>query len=235
MKKRFACACLALGLCLGMLGGAYAASNNQTISALLNRDMKVIYNGVEQHMSDAAGAAVYPISYNNTTYLPVRAVSSMMGLPIEFDADAYAVVMGTKETQPAALTSLTNSGGTEYSSIIRDAGELEVATADGLQTYKTGIYWNIWNSIASASKSRAILFNVKGYSTLTFTAWSDIDATVLVYDQDGNVFAQFELPANSTVTKTYTLDAGTTQLGFAADGKKISSNGSLKILDATVQ
>ena len=235
MKKKIACACLALGLCVGMLGGAYAASNNETISALLNREVKVVYNGVEQHMTDAAGTAVYPISYNNTTYLPVRAVSAMLGLPIEFDAEAYAVVMGAKETQPAALTSLTNSGGTEYSSIIRDAGELKVATGDGLQTYTTGIYFDIWNASASADKYRAILFNVKGYSTLTFTAWSDIDSKVIVYDQDGNVFAQLDLAANSAVTKTYTLDADTTQLGFAADGKTTAQDGTLKILDATVQ
>lgn len=232
MKKRTAV--LFLTLALGMGLGAFAASNNETISALLNRDLKVVYNGVEQHMTDAAGNAVYAISYNNTTYLPVRAISGMMGLPIEFDADSYSVVMGTQEVQPAALTSMTNTGGTKYSSIIRDAEELKVATADGLQTYTSGIYWDIWNGGASADKDRAILFNVKGYATLTFTAWSDVDATVIVYDQDGNVFAQVDVPANSAVIKTYTLDANTTQIGFAANGP-LGKTGTLKILDPTVK
>ncbi len=234
MKKRTVALFLTLGLCLGLVGGAFAASNNETISALLNRDLKVVYNGVEQHMTDAAGKPVYPISYNNTTYLPVRAISSMIGLPIEFDSATYSVVMGAKETQPAALTSMTNSGGTEFSSIIRDAEELKVSTADGLQTYTTGIYWDIWNGSSSATKARAIMFNVKGYSTLSFTAWSDVDATVLVYDQDGNIFAQLDVAANSAVTKTYTLDANTTQLGFAANGP-LAKEGTMKILDPTVK
>lgn len=234
MKKRTAALLMALTLCIGLGTGAFAASNNETISALLNRDLKVVYNGVEQHLTDANGNAVYPISYNNTTYLPVRAVSAMLGLPIEFNAQDYSVVMGSKEAQPAALTSLTNSGGNEFSYIIRDDAELKVETADGLQTYTTGIVWKIWNGTASADAGRPIYFNVKGYSTVTVTLWSDIAAKALVYDQDGNVYAQVDVPANSAVTKTYTLDANTTKLGFAANGGA-GSKGILKVLDGTVQ
>lgn len=234
MKKRTVVLAMGLTLALGLGMGAYAASNNETISALLNRDLKVVYNGVEQNLTDAAGQAVYPISYNNTTYLPVRAVSSMMGLPIEFNSEEYSVDLGTKETQPAALTSLTNSGGNNLSSIIRDAEDLKVETADGLQTYTTGLTFSIWNGGSSASMDRAIMFNVKGYTSLTCTLWSDIDAKALVYDQDGNVFAQVEVPANSAVTKTFTLDANTTQLGFAANGGT-GTKGILKVLDGTVQ
>ncbi len=234
MKKRSIAAAMAVTLVLGTGVGAYAAANSSTISALLNPDLKVIYNGVEQHLTDASGQPVYPISYNNTTYLPVRAVSSLLSLPIEFDADNYSVVMGTKETQPASLVSQTNSGGTKYSSIIRDAGDLKITTGDGVQTYSSGILWDIWNGSASASRERVILFNVKGYKTLSFTAWSDVDADVIVYDQDGNSFSNFKIPANSTVTKTLTLDSTTTQLGFAANGP-LGGTGSLKILDPSVQ
>lgn len=234
MKKRNFAAAMAVTLALGSGVGAYAAANSSTISALLNPDLKVIYNGVEQHLKDATGQPVYPISYNNSTYLPVRAVSSLVNLPIEYDAENYAVILGTTETQPSSLVSQTNTGGTDFSSIIRDANDLKITTGDGVQTYSSGIYWDIWNGSGSSSPERAIMFNVKGYKTLTFTAWSDVDADVIVYDQDGQVFTSFKIPANGAVTKNLTLDSTITQLGFAADGP-LGSEGTMKILDPTVK
>lgn len=234
MKKRTASLLVALGLCTGLVGGAFAASNNETISALLNRDLKVVYNGAEQHMTDADGQAVYPISYNNTTYLPVRAISGMMGVPIEFNADDYSVNMGAESVQPKALVDLDNTGGTKHSTIIRDNAELMIQTADGLQTYNTGIHWEVWNGSASAVPQFRIDFDVRGYQTLSFTLWSDVNAKVFVYDQDENVFAQVEVPAGGTVTKTYALDSSVTKLGFSANGPA-GSKGTVKILDPTVQ
>lgn len=234
VKKRTAVLFLGLTLVLGLGVGALATANSETISALLNRDLKVIYNGQEQQMTDAAGTRVYPISYSNTTYLPVRAISSMVGLPIEFDGESYAVVMGTAEKQPSALTALEHTDGTDYSTIIRDAEELKITTADGIQTYTTGFNWSIWNGSASASKDRCMMFTVKGYEEVSFSAWSDIDASVKVYDQDGAVYATFKVAAGTVVTKTLTLEDNTAQLGFAADGPA-GSKGTLKILDATAK
>lgn len=234
MKKRSIAAAMALTLALGTGVGAYAAANSTTISALLNPDLKIVYNGVEQHLKDAAGNPVYPISYNNTTFLPVRAISDLIDLPIDFDGARYAVIMGATEAQPAPLVKLTNTGGTQFSSIIRDSADLNVTTKDGTQNYSTGIYWNIWNGSGSAAPERPIRFNVKGYSTLTFTAWADVDTEAIIYNQDGKVFSSFRIPANSTVTKTMTLDATTTQIGFAGNGP-LGSTGTMKILDPTVK
>lgn len=235
MKKRTAAIFLALTLVLGLGVGAFAASNNETISALLNRELKVVYNGVEQNFTDAYGNAVYPISYNSTTYLPVRAISGMVGLPIDFDGEAYAVVIGNKDVQPAALVDLHNSGNTEYSKVIIEDAELTVETTEGSKTYSNGIYWNIWNSFASAGDIWAVMFDVNGYSTITFTAWSDVDCTVVVYDQDGGLMTQFDVAAKTPVVKTLPLAATQTKIGFAANGKTMADSGEMKILDASVK
>lgn len=225
---------MALTLALGLGMGAYAASNNETISALLNRDLKVVYNGVEQHFTDAAGQPVYPISYNNSTYLPVRAISGLVDLPIDFNAETYAVELGAKEVQPANLVDLHNSGNTDYSKIIIDAEELTAPTVDGDKTFSNGIVFAIWNSFASASPSRSIRFDVNGYKEIAFTAWSDIDSTVVIYDQDGELMTEIDIDANTPTVKTLPLGATQTQIGFAANSQGWDS-GTLKIFDASVK
>lgn len=233
VSKKVAALGLALTLCVGIGVGA-AASNSEAITALLNRDLKVIYNGVEQHFTDANGVAVYPISYNNSTYLPVRAISGLVGLPIDFNAAAYAVELGTKEVQPAKLVDLNNSGNTDESQIIIDAAELTVPTVDGDKTYSNGITYDIWNAFASAGEAFTIKFDVNGYKEVTFTAWSDIDSTVVIYDQDGGIVTEFNIPANTPTVKTLPLGATQTKIAFAGNGQGMNS-GTLKIFDASVK
>lgn len=234
MKKRTVALAMGLTLTLGLGMGAYAASNNEAISALLNRDLKVVYNGVEQHFTDAYGNAVYPISYEGSTYLPVRAISGLVGLPIDFNAEAYAVELGAKEVQPANLVDLHNSGNTSDSKIFIEAADLTVPTVDGDKTYANGFSYDIWNSFASASQYSAIMFDVNGYKEVTFTAWSDIASTVVVYDQDGGLVAEIDIDANTPTVKTLPLGATQTQIGFAANSQGWDS-GTLKIFDASVK
>lgn len=71
-----------------------AAGRNETVTVLLNRELKVTFDGKEQTFADANGAAVYPITYQGTTYLPVRAISNLMALPVSWDQAANTVVLG---------------------------------------------------------------------------------------------------------------------------------------------
>lgn len=238
MKKRTAAIFLALALVLGAGIGAVAATGSETISALLSYETKVIYNGVEQSFADAKGNAVYPILYNGTTYLPVRAVSNMMGESrIAYDGATKTVTLGATEKQPTALTTLKNSGGTKYSWVINDKAELSIVGSDATQAYQTGIQWDIWNNAASVGEDRVVNFEVNGYSEVTFTAWSDVASKVFLYDQDFKVISSFDLTKGSIVSKTIAIPAGTTQIAFGADGAGYGKDydGTLKILDPTVK
>ncbi len=84
---------IALGLaCTALLGmAAGAAGQNEDIQALLNREISIQYNGAETALRNANGDTVYPITYEGTTYLPVRAVAEMLGADVDWDAETNSV------------------------------------------------------------------------------------------------------------------------------------------------
>lgn len=83
------CVC-SLCLCIG----AVAASNNPIIQALLSQDIRIKVNGEYKEMCDINGNQVYPIAYNGSTYVPVRAVSTLLGVPVDLDNDTRTVILG---------------------------------------------------------------------------------------------------------------------------------------------
>ena len=85
---------LVLAMIMCMAVGAFAATNLQEIKAYLNYDLAIRYDGELQTMYDANGKQVVPISYNGTTYLPIRAVGNMMGIDVLWDGENYQVLLG---------------------------------------------------------------------------------------------------------------------------------------------
>ncbi|MCD7767268.1 MAG: copper amine oxidase N-terminal domain-containing protein [Oscillospiraceae bacterium] len=84
---------IALGLaCTALLEmAAGAAGQNEDIQALLNREISIQYNGAETALRNANGDTVYPITYEGTTYLPLRAVAEMLGADVDWDAETNSV------------------------------------------------------------------------------------------------------------------------------------------------
>jgi len=111
MKRKIAkifAAVLVMALCLGI--GAYASTNSEIIQALLNKDLTITYRGQEQTMADAAGNQVFPISYEGSTYLPVRAISDMLDLIIEWDEEENAVHINVSDEPDIFLLVITYDG-----------------------------------------------------------------------------------------------------------------------------
>lgn len=216
MKKRTATIYMALALCLGITGGAYAASNNQTISAILSRDVKVTYNGEIQSFVDANGANVYPISYNGTTYLPVRAVANMLNIPVKWNGTTNTVELGATTAQPTNLVTRKNTGAKEYNYIINDSSVLEFDGSDSKYQFENGVTWRQWNGSASYGKKYVMYFDTTGFESVTFTVRSDVNAMVRVVDQDGNNITSFENVDGQVQEKTIKLN-GATKIALASD------------------
>ena len=66
----------------------------------LKPDVNIIVDGQEKIFCDVNNVVVYPIIYNGSTYLPVRAISGLMGENIEWDAYSKTAFMGKTLSNP---------------------------------------------------------------------------------------------------------------------------------------
>ena len=107
MKKFLKVGSIVTALCLTFTAGVYANNLLEPISAFLNHGITVEYNDVDQVMVDANGAKVIPITYNGSTYLPVRAVSNMLGVNVGWDQATQTVLLGNSYPDVVAPTPVT--------------------------------------------------------------------------------------------------------------------------------
>lgn len=116
IKKSVLTLVLAVAVMFGIMVGANAADTLKEIKAFLNYGITVKYNGEVQELKDANGNRVYPISYEGTTYLPIRAVSNMLGIEVNWDGPTQTVWLGEGfviiPTEQVVSTSSTSSNST---------------------------------------------------------------------------------------------------------------------------
>lgn len=63
------------------------------ITAYINGELKITYNGERFQPKDESGTLLKPIVYQNRTYLPVRAVAELTGLSIDYDKKSNTIVI----------------------------------------------------------------------------------------------------------------------------------------------
>lgn len=76
-----------------------ARPEQAVINVFLKPDMKIMYDFEIQEFKDVNGKTVYPIIYNGTTYLPVRAIAGLMEADIFWDSTTQTVSIN-KESKP---------------------------------------------------------------------------------------------------------------------------------------
>lgn len=115
-----------LGMTLTGAAGVYAGANLEKISAYLNHSIGIKVDGVVYN----TGKKLTPITYQNTTYLPVRAIADVLDVHVQYDAKNNQVLIGSNPGN-GQTTELTN---VKYSDAERKEIKSAFAKFDGFQT-----------------------------------------------------------------------------------------------------
>ena len=86
---------LVIAMSFGTVVGAVAATNYETIQAILSYVRTVTIDGELTQFKDVNKNNVYPISYNGTTYLPIRGLAETFGFNVDYDEKTDRVIINT--------------------------------------------------------------------------------------------------------------------------------------------
>lgn len=175
MNKKIVVSLLAASLLIGAAGGALGASKLQEIKAYLNSDVSIKVDGTPVKLQDANGNAVIPITYQNTTYLPVRAVSDALGVAVNFDGPSNTVLLGER---------------VEGIAIVGGFNDMYHTKDTKYTTYANKDYKEVFYDNATGNRSSSfMLYPKKQYQTLVLqvAAINKPITEFTVKDSDGNV------------------------------------------------
>ena len=111
-------ACLAV--LLGALTAGPGAHAESRVTARLRPDYTIVIDGAARTFYNANGQQVHPLSYQDTTYLPVRAIGELMGKIVTWTEDTKTVTLSGVRTGEAAKGTPTEAEVRDVSAEERD-------------------------------------------------------------------------------------------------------------------
>ena len=217
------------------------------IQATLDPGITVKFNGNVQTMQDANGVTIHPIVFNGTTYVPLRAVSNMFDVPVNWVAATRTVEIGeggpgaaVTPGQPRSLfnhaTGIGTSGGWDR---ITDVSTIPQPTP-GTTTYTEALRHQRSSAATGINVSRSRWELDNTYSTLSFSVFVRADNAhsyiVTVTDITNDVTI-----ASRTVSgnEFYTVDVdlnGAQNIGFTVHRQPVTGgNSEAFILNPTLR
>ena len=194
----------------------------QNITVQIRPDFSITVDGVKRTFTDAQGNPVYPMLYQGTNYLPVRAIGELMGKSVSWngstrtitltseslvtDADSFGPSGGSTSGNPSGSTGSSGliSAETAKSKALTHAG----LTASQVTFLKAKLDWDDGRQVYE------IEFYTKDYREYDY----EIDAktgAVLSYDYD----AETSVPQQSTSSSgSYIGEAKAKSIALSAAG-----------------
>ncbi len=218
MKKRIlSIICLMAIMVSCFAAGVYGANNIEEIKAYLNYGITIKFDGQTQNMYNANGKQVFPISYEGTTYVPIRAVSGILGVDVDWDGATNTVLLGKTGTAKNFIEMKPYEKEGSYNHYTADKGKREVIAG---KEYSEYIY------VCGEG-----YYNLEGkYNVLKFDAYTPYNDLTLSFYGDNDELISSIVIKEKELPKTYKINVtNVTQL-------KIKNNNSLGYMfNATIE
>lgn len=202
------------------LSNVLAANNLEAIGAYLNYGITIKYNGETQILKTEGGERIYPITYQGSTYVPIRAVSQILGVGVDWDQATKTVLLGTPADGIDLIDTYT-AYAADYASQV-PSSQNKAITIGGVNVSH---YLNLNAYWSSDAHNERIYFNLGGkYRSITFQVYAEKSTTLTVYGDNGYVLAEIPITGKS-VPQTHTVELlNTIELQFKGDGIEGSNN-----------
>lgn len=213
--KKTVLSTLVLGMTLTGAAGVYAGTQLDKITAYLNHTITFQVDGQAFTPKDGNGKPLTAITYNNLTYLPVRALSDALDVPVSYDAGSKQVRIGSGTGSSASSGSgetgaVSNLVSVSYSAEQKKAIKAAFAQFDGFETAYAPAHAAKGDAYVSAGAGDGV--------TLRFT---HMTVSVSPRDYSGGYAAKPVKLSNGTAAKWYTPDK-TPLLGFQLDDRFVT-------------
>ena len=90
MKKLL---CAAAAAVMVISSTVVPAAGQEKYSAQTRPDFTIVIDGEETWFKSASGDSIYPILYNDTTYLPLRSIGEIMGRNVNWDEKTKTITL----------------------------------------------------------------------------------------------------------------------------------------------
>lgn len=214
MKKTTKAAVTLLSAAAIFASGVVADDLISFVQAELHKDLTIIIDGYTQDFRDANGSPVYPLMYNGTTYLPVRAIGNLMGKDVSWD----------EATQTITLTAPSYSlGGT----LLYEDSKIELRYKESYITSSLVDVVNIAFTLVNKTDEtielgiKSISFNDISYNGLTSSDTIAPHASgIVIYNKymfdisDEKQYSTFDIATFKTISGEFNCEIGDDWLGY---------------------
>lgn len=180
----------------------------QEIIAYLNYSIDIVLDGEVKELKDAQGNRVYPISYNGTTYVPVRAVSTLLDVDVKWDSVHGNVILTTNDTQKKGVDLLKNVDKvTTFSYVLTPETESNTRFKNEDSKFENGLYCSFLLNQDFQVKDFVPISLNETITKISFEGYADKRCSINVFNQQGRLLKTFYLQADKLTDFEFEINA----------------------------
>lgn len=180
----------------------------QEIIAYLNYSINIVVDGEVKELKDAQGNRVYPISYNGTTYVPIRAVSNLLDVDVKWDSVHGNVVLTTNNKENKGINLLENvTSVSAFSYVLTPETEKNTRFEKENSVFENGLYCSLISNQDIQVKDFVPITVDEKITKINFEGYSGKRCSINIFNQQGKLLKTFYLQADKLTDFQFEIDA----------------------------